>query len=264
MHDIGRTQLEFGETELGETEFGEMEFGETAFGELGEFGETEFGETSGPLGETAELELATELLEVTNEQELEQFLGNLVSTVSRNVGSVLQSPQARALGRVLKATAIQALPALGQAVFGDTGLTIGTALATRFAQPSGPTRTGHRRPAGQRRGPSGGQRRAPAARPRRELSGQLFGLELEGLSHEDREFEVAKQFVRFASTAAHNALAASPATGSPLATARAAAAAAAAQHAPGLVPLLQARPGGRGARSGRWVRRGHSIVLIGI
>ena len=35
------------------------------------------------LGETDELELATELLAVTNERELDQFLGNLIRKIAR-------------------------------------------------------------------------------------------------------------------------------------------------------------------------------------
>src|SRR6185312_533305 len=100
MHDIGRTQLEqqqtFGEYEVelegGEhegSEFeGELEESEGEFGEYeGEFGEYE-GELEGgalegsvispelesPLTEMQEMEFASELLEVTGEQELEQFL----------------------------------------------------------------------------------------------------------------------------------------------------------------------------------------------
>jgi hypothetical protein len=37
-------------------------------------------------------------------------------------------------------------------------------------------------------------------------AGRMFGLELEGLSAEDREFEVARRFVRFASATTKNAL----------------------------------------------------------
>ena len=37
------------------------------------------------------------------------------------------------------------------------------------------------------------------------MAGSALGLELEGLSQEDREFEAAKQFVRFASDAVKNA-----------------------------------------------------------
>ncbi len=42
-------------------------------------------------------------------------------------------------------------------------------------------------------------------------AGRMFGLELEGLSVEDREFEVARRLVRFALTATKNALSAPPA-----------------------------------------------------
>jgi hypothetical protein len=213
MHDIGRTQLE-AETEFGETEFGEM-------GYAGEF------ESS--LGETAELELTSELLGVSNEQELEQFLGNLLSRAGGALRQFAGSPTGRALGGLLKDAARKALPAVGHAIGGPTG--------SQFAT----------------------------------QAGQILGLELEGLSLEDREYEAARQYVRFATEAARAASAA-PAGGSPLAAARAAAAAAASQHAPGLAPALGGPPpagsphasGGRGARSGRWVRRGNTIVLTGI
>src|SRR6266508_4616896 len=65
-------------------------------------------------------------------------------------------------------------------------------------------------------------------------AGQMFGLELEGLSSEDQEFEVAKGFVRFAGEAVKNATAAA-AGADPRATATAAAVAAAKRHAPGLL-----------------------------
>ena len=41
-------------------------------------------------------------------------------------------------------------------------------------------------------------------------AGRMFGLELEGLSVEDREFEVARRLVRFASATTKNALSAPP------------------------------------------------------
>ena len=50
-------------------------------------------------------------------------------------------------------------------------------------------------------------------------AGRVFGLELEGLSREDQEFETAKRFVRFASEAVKDAASASPA-GDPQALAR--------------------------------------------
>jgi hypothetical protein len=207
MHDIGGTRLEAGEAEFDELEWGELE---------------------SPLGETAELELTTELLEVSNEHELERFLGKLISRAGRPSLRLAASPMGWALGRILTAAARKVLPLVGGAAYG--------AVIEMAA-------------------PYGAQLASGA--------GQLLGLELEGLSHEDREFETARQFVRFASSAANEA-AATPAAGSPRAAARAAVRAAAARHAPGLVPALGGQRDGRGARSGRWVRRGNSIVLIGI
>ena len=54
------------------------------------------------LGESAELELATELLAVTDEHELDQFLGNLIGSIARTVGKTVQSPLGQAIGRGLK------------------------------------------------------------------------------------------------------------------------------------------------------------------
>ena len=51
------------------------------------------------LSETDELEMAAELLAVTNEQELDQFLGDLIRKVGRTVGQAVRSPIGRAVGR---------------------------------------------------------------------------------------------------------------------------------------------------------------------
>jgi hypothetical protein len=118
-------------------------------------------------GEALELELASELLEVTNEQELDHFLGGLISKVGKGIGSFVHSPIGQALGGVLKDAAKKALPiagsALGSVVGGPVGGMIGGKLAS--------------------------------------AAGNMFGLELEGLSPEDREFEEARGFVRLASEA---------------------------------------------------------------
>lgn len=110
---------------------------------------------------------------------------------------------------------------------------------------------------------------------------QRLGLELEGLSPEDREFEAARQFVRFAAAAAQRA-AAQPAGGQPAQAARAAALEAARGHAPGLVPVFSGgrangRPSGhpqghaqghsqphRQQHAGRWVRQGRNIILLDV
>jgi hypothetical protein len=102
------------------------------------------------------------------------------------------------------------------------------------------------------------------------MAGNLFEMELEGLSQEDREFEAAKQFVRFASEAVKNA--SFMPGGNPVAVARSAIAAAARNHAPGLLngsagmsPMtsMQSQSAGFGRpRSGRWRRIGPNKILV--
>lgn len=76
----------------------------------------------------------------------------------------------------------------------------------------------------------------------------MFELELEGLSNEDREFEVARRFVRFASDATRRASSAAAAGASPKAAVGNALKQAAYNHAPGL--LRKRRGGGRNGRPG--------------
>jgi hypothetical protein len=216
MHDIDRTQLEA------------QSYQPETLGELGEMSSEEVGALESPFNEAQEIELASEFLGLGNEQELEQFLGNLAKTVGGAVGRFATSDTGRALGGILKDAARQALPVVGQAV-GQWinpagGGTIGADIATQ--------------------------------------AGRLFGLELEGLSAEDREFEVARQFIRFAGAAARHAAIVPPGP-SPVTAARAAAAAAARTYAPGLLPRLQGRSSLLWPRAGRWVRRGRTIILYG-
>lgn len=74
MHDIDRTQMESWEAEPGEFEY-----------------ET-YQEFEGPFNEVEEMELASQLLEVTDEAELDQFLGSLFKKASRAVGSFMKGP----------------------------------------------------------------------------------------------------------------------------------------------------------------------------
>lgn len=202
-------------------------FGEYEAGEAETYGEAEMGVFS----PAQELELAAELLEVSDEAELDRFLGSLIRKAGQTVGKFVKSPIGQAVGGVLKSAAKRVLPmaggALGAFVGGPLGAKIGSGLAS--------------------------------------AAGQALGLELEGLSQEDREFEAAKQFVRFAGETVKNAASASPAT-PPSAAAQKAALAAAQRHAPGLLQSNGMRSGpGEGmaqGRSGRWIRRGRSIVLI--
>jgi len=265
MHDIGRTQQEF----LGETQ----EFQPEAF-EFGGSGEV-YGETAGesfesafqeagnletfetyesqesPLNEAQEMELAAELLEVTNEQELDHFLGKLIGSIGRGIGKFASSPIGRALGGFLKPLAKKFLPI----ATGALGTFIG--------------------------GPLGGI----AASQLSNVATKAFGLELEGMSSEDAQFEVARRFVRLASSAAGNAASAPQAT-EPRAAAQIAITTAAQQHAPGLLKGSAAslsgpvdtslagfssapvKPGQCGCHhrrhKGIWIRRGRRILLIGV
>jgi len=180
--------------------------------------------------EVEEMEMAAGLLEVTDEAELDQFLGDLIKKAGRVVGRVVKSPVGRALGGILKGAAKKALPVVGGAIGGYFGGPTGAQVGSKLA--------------------SG--------------AGRLFGLELEGLSPEDQEFEVARRFVRFAGTAAKNAALASPTT-PPQAAAQAAAVAAAQRHAPGLLRAAGTAAKGMAtglSRSGRWIRRGRNIIIV--
>jgi len=101
------------------------------------------------------------------------------------------------------------------------------------------------------------------------MAGSALGLEAEMMNQEDREFEGAKQFVRIAANAVQRATAAAP-SADPRTIAQSAVTQAVQSLAPG---LLQAAARGVGAgngngsvggRSGRWLRRGNRIVLIGV
>src|SRR5262249_57798699 len=113
-----------------------------------------------PFAEAQELELASELLGITNEQELEYFLGNLINTVGGAVGRFAASDTGRALGGILKGAAKQALPVVGRAV-------------GQWISPDGGGATGANIP-------------SQAGRP--------FGLGWGGLGAEDRGFESAPPF----------------------------------------------------------------------
>jgi hypothetical protein len=221
MHDIDRTQLE---ANSGNFEYEQFEFA---------------GETQELFNEAEQLELAAELLEVRDEQELDRFLGDLIRKASRVVGQVARSPIGQALGGVLKGVAKRALPLAGGALGGFVGGPLGAQIGSGLAS----------------------------------MAGNALGLEAEMLNQEDREFEGAKQFVRLAGAAIQSAASAAP-SGDPRAAAQDAVAQVAQTLAPALLqatgtpsPRRQQRSvGGPGitGRSGRWVRRGNRIVLLGV
>ncbi len=183
----------------------------------------------GVLSDNDEMELTAEFLELADEAELEQFLGDLIGGIGSTLGKIVNSPIGQAVGGVLKNVAKTALPiaggALGTFVGGPIGGMIGSNLAS--------------------------------------VAGSALGLELEGLSSEDQEFEATKQFIRFAGQTVANALDADP-HADPEAVAHAAAVEAARVHAPGLMNI--AGSGGRGPRrrTGRWIRHHDRIILLGV
>jgi hypothetical protein len=238
----GRQAMYGSDPELDALEGGEGELWGEMPGELGMPGETfeagegfeageayESAESQRVFDEVDEMELAGSLLEVASEEELDRFLGDLLRRAGRAVGSVVRSPIGRSLVDILKNAAGQALPGIGGLMDAAVGGTGGGALGEMPSE-----------------------------------AGQLFGMELEGLSQEDQEYEVARRFVRFGGAAAANAAQAPPAM-PPQAAAGNAAAAAARDHAPGLLgPRGRGRsgPGRRHARHGRWIRRGRTIVIV--
>lgn len=245
MHDIDRTTLEFGQ-EMGYE------------GEQYEFGQGEWSGEGGLLTESEEMELANELLSVTNEAELDQFLGNFLKKAASVAGSVIKSPIGQAVGGVLKGVAKKALPMAGGAIGGYFGGPLGAKIGSGLAS----------------------------------AAGGALGLEAEGETMgEDREYEGAKTFVRIAADTVNRASQARG--GDPRAVAQAAATAAARQHAPGLLAkggmqgAAACAPKGRGqaagmqrggmggmgggmggagaggGTSGRWTRQGGKIILYG-
>jgi hypothetical protein len=220
MHDIDRTQLEFSQ-EMPGFQSEQFEYGA---------GETEWSGES-VLSEADEIQLAGELLEVTNEAELDRFLGDFIKKVGSVAGQVIRSPIGQAVGGVLKGVAKKALPLAGGAIGGYFGGPLGAKIGSGLAS----------------------------------AAGSALGLEAEALEQEDREFEGAKQFVRVAADTV-KAAAAAPAGADPRAVAQAAAVAAAKKFAPALLgqgAAAAVAAAGRGA-SGRWLRRGSKIVLYGV
>jgi hypothetical protein len=230
MHDIDRIRLE-AESEIGMFEAGPFEAEQFEFSHTGTF----YGETGEVFGETEVLELASELLGVTSEAELDRFLGDLIGKAGKAIGKFVRSPEGQAIGGILKGAAKQVLPGIGSAIGGYFGGATGAKL--------------------------GGDAAAAA--------GRAFGLELEGLSSEDREFEIAKRYVSFAADAVKN-LALAPSSHDPRKAANAAVVAAAKSLAPGLLlpPEASSEPQTSAplpaGHSGRWVRRGNRIILYGI
>lgn len=128
--------------------------------EVMEFG----GAQEGPFNEAQEMEMALELLSVSNEAELEQFLGGVFKTIGKGLKKI-----AKPLGGALKGIAKKALPFVGGALGSFIPIPgVGTALGSALG--------------------------SAAAR--------ALEMEFSGMEYEQQEFEMARRFVRIAGTAA--------------------------------------------------------------
>ncbi|MEV0029832.1 hypothetical protein [Nocardia sp. NPDC050793] len=202
-----------------------------------------------------EHELAMELLEITSEEELDQFLGKLARSVVRRAGKFIRSPIGKALGGVLKSVAKAGLPMVGGAIGSFIAPGIGTALGSRLGS----------------------------------LAGNLLEEEeAEALGEITAEELAAHRFVSFARGAYRNAYR-TPRSVPPPVAVRAAIVGSARRYAPALLRSSARRPwrrrrrwygspgygwdnsgtwgqdvGGDAPSQGRWVRRNGQVVLYGL
>ena len=186
-----------------------------------------------PFSEEDEMELAADLLSISNEMEYEEFIKKLWKKAKRG---------ARKLWRRYKNPIKGALKKLAR-----KGLSWGgRALGTYFG------------------GPAGGALGSKAGN----WAAKAFGLELEGLSPEDQEFEVARRLVRLTGDTINNVGKMPPSVPKNVAVKKAMKKAAA-KHAPGLLKrrrFASSRRIRRGSRPlnkfrGTWIRHGNRIIL---
>ncbi len=183
-------------------------------------------ETEGeyPMSEAEEVELAMELMSVSSEAELDQFLGKFLKKAWQGVKKV-----AKPFAGALKGLAKKALPFVGGALgslipIPGVGTAVGSALGGALSK--------------------------------------ALELETQGLELEDQEFEMARRFVRIASTAVQN-VASAPEGMSDEAVVNEALTSATRQHVPGLkYGSGTGAPGG--SIQGKWLRRGRHILVLNV
>ena len=220
----------------------EYEYEEALYGE--EMDEEDDLEVEPALEESDEYELASELLNVSSDEELEYFLHEVRKKVARRhprlkkrMAQATRSPRGRATrkrsGGLFKKLAKGALKIGGSAV----GAALGGPLGAKIGRAAG------------------------------KGVGKMMGLELEGMSPEDQEFEVAKRLTRFQAET-EKQLAKDSKKMPPKLAVKRAAKKAAAKHLPGLVAKKGANRSQHGKRrpqKGIWYRnQAGNIVLKGI
>ena len=174
-----------------------------------------------PFSEAEELELAAELLAISNEEELDLFLGKMFKGIGRGLkkfGRFVGKKVLPALGKGLKAIGKVALPIVGKALgsfipIPGVGTAIGGAIGTAVSK--------------------------------------ALELEFSGLPAEEAELEMARRFVRIAATAARQAALANP-HANPEAIANAALMAAAKMQVPNLPVAIQRNSELNGAINNEW------------
>jgi hypothetical protein len=210
-------------------------------------GQQELGEitnSESSFSEETEMELASELLSIRNDAELDHFLGDLFKKAVGAVGGLLGGGQGNILKGIIGTVAKKVLPLAGTAAGTFFGGPVGAAIGGQLGQ----------------------------------AASGLFEMELEGLSNEDREFEVARAVVRFGGNAARQV--ADNLTDDPQDDVRRGVIEAATRYAPGLLVEKAHRHhhhhgdhhhgdhhhhhGGHHHHSGTWYRRGDKIIIENI
>ena len=209
----------------------EFEWSETEFSDAGEvYGEVGF---ESLLNEAEELELAAELLTVSSEEEMDQFLGKLFKGIGRGlkkVGRFIGKKVLPVLGKGLRSIAKVALPIVGKVAgsfipIPGVGTAIGGAIGSAVSN--------------------------------------ALELEFSGVNAEEAELEMARRFVRMAATAAQRAAMASPDADAEVVV-NEAIVSAARTHLPHFRLRKAERSGIPGtSQQGRWIRRGDKLVVLG-
>ena len=187
-----------------------------------------------PFSEAEEIELAAELLSISSEEELDQFLGKLFKGIGRGLkkaGRFIGKRVLPVLGKGLKTLAKVALPVAGK-VLGSfipipgVGTAIGGAVGTALSK--------------------------------------ALELEVSGLNEEEAELERARRFVRIAGTAMRQAALSSPDIDAEVVV-NEAIISAARKHLPYLHLSESGRVGVPNVmQQGQWTRRGDKIVVLGV
>jgi hypothetical protein len=196
------------------------------------------------LGDTEELGLALELLNVRNDPELEQFLGDVFKSIGSGlqaVGSFAAKNVLPVVGPALKQLAKTALPIAGGALGSLIPIPgVGTALGSALGN----------------------------------AAANALEMEVSGLDQDDAAIERARRLVRVASSVMHE-VALAPASAAPDTVVRTALVNAISRHLPAAAAELQAMMPSSGheppspsrvpaAAQGTWRRHGARIVVEGL